>query len=117
MHYLCIRNLKEKLMIVYNTTFHIEDSILEECVSYLKRDYIPKAISSGFLFKPCFRKILHTLTEEGSSFSIQFHVKNAETLNHWLQTEGSILNKELTDRFGDRIAGFTTLLEELDWEK
>ena len=32
-------------MIVYNTTFHIEKDILDESLDYLKKQYIPKAVS------------------------------------------------------------------------
>ncbi|MBC8600392.1 DUF4286 family protein [Parabacteroides acidifaciens] len=104
-------------MIVYNTTFHIEKDIQEEGLDYLKKQYMPKAIASGFLQHPCLRRVMHTEAEEGVSFSVQFHVKNVDTLNFWLQNEGGRLHKELVARFGHKIAGFSTLLEEIDWEK
>jgi len=104
-------------MIVYNTTFHIENEILEECLQYLKKIYIPKAAASGFLHNPGLRKVLHTRQEEGSSFSVQFHVKNMDTLNYWMEREGSLLHKDLTERFGNKVVGFSTLLEEINWEK
>lgn len=104
-------------MIVYNTTFHIERDILDESLEYLKKNYMPQAMSSGFLHQPCLRRVLQTEPEEGVSFSIQFHVKNVDTLNFWLQGEGNTLHKDLIARFGHKIAGFSTLLEEIDWEK
>jgi Domain of unknown function (DUF4286) len=104
-------------MIVYNTTFHIERDILDESLEYLKKSYIPKAMSSGFLHQPCLRRVMHTEPGEGSSFSVQFHVKNMDTLNFWLQSEGNTLHQDLVKRFGHKIAGFSTLLEEIDWEK
>ena len=104
-------------MIVYNTTFHIEKDSIYECLAYLKQQYIPQAAASGFLLKPCLRRVLQTEEEEGENYSVQFHVKNIDTLNFWLQNEGNRLHKELVNRFGYKIAGFSTLLEELDWEK
>ena len=103
-------------MIVYNTTFHIEKDSINECLAYLKKQYIPKAAASGFVQKPCLRRIIQTEQEEGESFSVQFHVKNMDTLNFWLQNEGNLLQKDLVNRFGYKIAGFSTLLEELDWK-
>jgi len=38
-------------------------------------------------------------------------------LNFWLQNEGNNLHRALVARFGHKIAGFSTLLEEIDWEK
>lgn len=104
-------------MIVYNTTFHIEKDVLEEGLEYLKRQYIPKATESGFLQRPCLRRVMRTDEEEGVSFSVQFHVKNVDTLNFWLQNEGNRIHQDLVGRFGHKIAGFSTLLEEIDLEK
>lgn len=104
-------------MIVYNTTFHIEKDILEESLEYLKKQYMQKAVSSGFLQRPCLRRVMHTADDEGGSYSVQFHVKNTDTLQYWLDHEGAALHKELVDRFGSKIVGFTTLLEEIDWER
>lgn len=103
-------------MIVYNTTFHIEKEILAECLDYLKADYIPRASVGGFLHRPCLRRVMQTADNEGESYSVQFHVKNVDTLNYWLQGEGGAMHKELVARFGSKVVGFTTLLEEIDLE-
>lgn len=104
-------------MIIYNITFHVENEVLEEGVQYLKKEYIPKAAASGFLHTPRLRRVMQAEEEEGCSFAVQFQVKNVETLRCWLQNEGNALHKELVTRFGSKVAGFTTLLEEIDWER
>lgn len=104
-------------MIVYNTTFHIDNDILNDTLSYLTEIYIPKAIASGFLHQPCLRKILQTNEDAGESYAVQFHVKNIDTLNYWLEKEGNAIHQALLGQFGSKIVGFTTLLEEIDWEK
>lgn len=104
-------------MIVYNTTFHIEHDILEQGLEYLKKRYIPDAIASGFLQRPGLLRVMHTEPGEGISLSVQFHVKNVDTLNFWLENEGKLLHQDLVKRFGHKMAGFSTLLEEMDWEK
>lgn len=106
-------------MIVYNTTFNIENDVLEECLDHLKKMYIPKAIASGFLYNPCLRRILQEETDDdqGQNFSVQFHVKNVDTLNFWLQQEGAAIQQELINRFKTKVVGFTTLMEEMDLER
>jgi len=44
-------------------------------------------------------------------------VKNIETLNYWLEKEGTALHRQLTDKFGQQVVGFSTLLEEIAWEE
>lgn len=102
-------------MIVYNTTFHLEKDIHDECLNYLKTKYIPTAIASGFLQAPLLLRVMHTADDEGFSYSVQFRVKNADTLNYWLEKEGAALQQALVKQFGHKIAGFTTLLEEIEF--
>lgn len=101
-------------MIVYNTTFHIDKETGAEALKYLKEEYIPQATASGFLHTPGLLRVMNTAEDEGYSYSVQFRVKNAETLTFWLQSEGQALHKKLAGRFGHRVAGFSTLLEEID---
>ena len=100
-------------MIVYNTTFHIEKEHEHAAISYLKSEFIPKAIASGFLHHPHLFKIMHDSEDEGVNVSVQFHVKNIDTLNYWLQQEGRFLHQALVAKFGSSVAGFSTLLEEI----
>ncbi len=103
-------------MIIYNITFHTDKEVADECLAYLRTIFIPDAIAGGFLRQACLRKVMQTRPEEGDSYAVQFHVKNVETLEHWLDREGKAIHDRLVQRFGNRVAGFTTLLEEIDWE-
>lgn len=101
-------------MIIYNITFHIENSVLAECVNFLKSTYIPLATQSGFMHSPCFHRILpHEEDVDGSSYAVQLKVKNIETLNYWIEKEGVALSQLLVKKFGSRVIGFTTVLEEI----
>ncbi len=101
-------------MIIFNTTFHVEDDVLNDYIGFMKETYIVRAAGSGFLHEPRFARIHAQHEESGSSYSLQFKVKNVDTLNHWFSTEGQILQDELTTRFGDKAVGFVTLLEEIE---
>ncbi|MCC8094195.1 MAG: DUF4286 family protein [Tannerellaceae bacterium] len=104
-------------MIVYNITFHIDKTVLEEALTYLKSSYIPRAAASGFLLRPCLRRVMHTPDEERASYAVQFHTKNMDTLEYWIEREGRLMQEELVRRFGNKVVGFTTLLEEIEWEQ
>lgn len=101
-------------MIIFNTTFHVEDEVLNDYINFMKEIYILKASGSGFLHEPRFARIHPQHEDSGSSYSLQFKVKNVDTLNHWFSTEGLALQNELTSRFGNRAMGFVTLMEEID---
>lgn len=101
-------------MIIFNTTFHAEDDVLDDYITFMKEVYIPRAAGSGFLHEPRFARIHSQHEESGSSYSLQFMVKNVDTLNHWFAMEGQTLQEEMTARFGNKALGFVTLLEEIE---
>lgn len=100
-------------MIIFNTTFHVEDKVCNDYIRFIKDVYIIKATNSGFLHEPRFARIHAQHEESGTSYSLQFKVKNVDTLNHWYAIEGEALQKELTSLFGNKALGFVTLLEEI----
>lgn len=101
-------------MIVYNTTFHIHKEVLADCLGYLRTQYIPRAVEGGMLSNPYLRRVLSSENEEGESYCVQFHVEDVETLNDWSQKVGRSLQSDLVNRFREKVAGFSTLLEEIE---
>jgi hypothetical protein len=101
-------------MFIYNITFHIDDSIHKEALIFLKKEYIPQAEKGGLFFNPRLCHIASAEENDGWSYSVQFYVKNRTLLNDWWATTGKELTELLQKRFGSQVAGFGTLLEELD---
>ena len=101
-------------MLIYNITFHIDDSIHRKAIDFIKNEYIPKALKSGILFNPRLCKIHAAHDDSGWSYSVQFYVKNQSLLNEWWSMEGEKLQNEITRHFSNKMLGFTTLLEEID---
>lgn len=100
-------------MLIFNTTFHIEDGVHNECITFLKDVYIPESINGGFLLEPRFAKIHSQHELSGCSYSLQFYVKNIETLNHWLTGGETLLQQKLKASFGEKVLGFVTVMEEV----
>ena len=101
-------------MIILNTTFHIHDEVHGDALDYLKTIYIPQATKSGIFSEPHLRKIFGHDGDDGHSYSVQFSVADLEALEKWNEITGRALNAELVARFSDKIAGFSTLLQEVD---
>ena len=103
-------------MVLYNITLNIDNDITEACLDYLKRFYVPQATQSGVMHSLKIHKVLpyDDSDAQSGSYAIQFNVKNVDTLNYWIEHEGQHISKRLVERFGDKVAGFTTVLEEID---
>lgn len=101
-------------MLIFNTTFHVEDEVKEKYLTFLKETYIPESINSGFLHQPRFASIHVQHELNGSSYSLQFCVKNIDTLNYWLSQGGQVLEEKMTQMFGQKVLRFVTLMDEIE---
>lgn len=100
-------------MIIFNTTFHVDDSVHDDYLGFIREIYIPRASESGFLRDGRLARILSQTGEPGTNYALQFRTKNGETLDLWMEQTGSRLGQELVKRFGSKVAGFVTLMEEV----
>lgn len=101
-------------MLIFNTTFHVDNSVFERYLTFIKETYIPLATRSGSLQSPSLSRIHANHGESGVSLALQFKAENIEILNQWADQIGDNLQKEIVKQFGDKVAGFPTLLEEIE---
>jgi hypothetical protein len=63
-------------------------------------------------------KMQRLLNEEkdgnGVSLAVQFLVEDTTRLEDWMNKEGTRLQRKMMEKFQDQIAGFSTLLEEIE---
>lgn len=100
-------------MIIFNTTYHVDDEIHHDYLNFMRESFIPQALESGFLLDARLARIVSQHNEPGTSYSLQFRVKNNDTLDLWFNCYGKKLTNKLTERFGNKAVGFVTLLEEI----
>ena len=101
-------------MIIYNTTFHAEDDAAARFIDWLRSEYIPAAVASGHLSSPRLTRILANDGNPGKSYSLQFSADSMEALQDWYSTTGNNLVDALEKEFGQLVAGFSTLMEEVE---
>ena len=101
-------------MVTINTTFHVEDKINLVFIDYMKSTYIAETITDKLLTNARMCKVHSQEIPEGHSYSVQFSFDNLDDLENWDKTKGKKLNEDLVKKFQDEIAGFSTLLEEIE---
>lgn len=101
-------------MIVYNTTFHAHNDAVEDFITWLRSEYIPRATDDGRLSEPRLTLVLNAEESDGKNYSLQFRTKDVDTLRLWYEEVGDDLVELMASRFGHQVAGFSTLLEEVE---
>ena len=59
-------------MLVYNTTYHVDDEMIGNFLIWLKECYIPEVEKHGLLKTPRLCKVLNHREDTGVSYSLQW---------------------------------------------
>lgn len=100
-------------MILFNTTYHIEDKVLPQWLQWIREEYIPQALYDGLISSPVLCKVLNH-HDTGSSYSLQFKVDSTSTLHRWYASTGNRLQVALQTTFGTQVLAFSTLMEMVE---
>lgn len=101
-------------MIIYNVTLHIEDSIHQQWLKWIKK-HIPQVLSTGKFTEARFTKVLvDDDDEKGTTYSIQYKAISRKHLDDYLNNHADPLKKEGIKKFGDKMLTFRTELEIMD---
>ncbi|WP_417613246.1 DUF4286 family protein [Owenweeksia hongkongensis] len=96
-------------MYIYNVTVNIDKSVHDEWLAWMKDTHIPDVMSTGMFVS---NRILHVMVEEeaGITYSIQYEVKDMETLKLYHEMYAPKLQAEHTEKFKDKFVAFRTIL-------
>lgn len=103
-------------MFIYNSTFHCDITCHIEFVNWIRQEYIPRALTHKGLTEPRLARIFGEDDLSGRNISIQFKTPDLETLSDWYNKCGVDILRDLEKKFGNKVAGFSTIMEELDIE-
>ena len=93
-------------MLIYNTTFQVDDDVHDNFLIWIKESYIPEVQKHGALKAPRICRIL-SHREEGSAYSLQWEVESSGLLHRWHLEQGVRLNDELVKIFKDKVSILT----------
>lgn len=99
-------------MIICNTTYHVECSISGEFIDWMKQVFLPRATENGLVANPRLMRLMGH-NEGGACFAVQLQASSLKILQQWNQKVGKQLHQAIVERFGNKVAGFTTFMEEI----
>lgn len=100
-------------MIIYNTTFHLEDNIEELWLKWMKETYIPLLLDTSLFTKHLFCKVLVDESMGGKTYSLQLFVRDMNTYNQYDNEYANKAQAVLKSKWRNQILTFSTLLEQV----
>ena len=101
-------------MLIFNTTYKVSTKVNDRWLNWTKEYYIPFMLESGSFTKAQITKIVGSEDEEGTSYSVQFHIADMDTLMKWHKNNASAFQSSCADAFGNEVSFFSTVLELSD---
>lgn len=101
-------------MIIYNTTFSVEEGLNNQFLEFIGKEYIPTAIKGNMISSPRLSLIHSADAEAGLSYALEFKVANIEILELWNNKTGKELIIMLMTKFQQKVLCFSTVLQPID---
>lgn len=101
-------------MLIFNTTYLVSDKVYGAFLKWVHEQHIPLMLKTEYFSHPQVAKVLTEEEQDGTSFSVQFHVRDMETLKLWNKIHGATFQEECSSKFGTEAIFFSTVLELVD---
>ncbi|MBI1317241.1 DUF4286 family protein [bacterium] len=97
-------------MIIYNVTVNVDDAVREEWKTYMLTEHIPDVLETGLFVGYRFCRVM-VEEESGTTYSIQYQMKDLESYQLYEQLYAPKLRERHQERYGSKTVAFRTLLE------
>ena len=100
-------------MIIYNTSYLIDNSMEETFCEWMKTKFIPLLKETGTFTASYFCKVMLTTQDGGLTFSLQLLFKHKELFNKYQTSFEPRIKAVLDAKFRNQVMSFSSLLEEV----
>ena len=101
-------------MLIFNTTYLVSDKSYGIWFKWLYEQHIPFMLESGYFNKPQVAKVLTNEPQDGTSYSVQFHISTMKELEAWNEKYGEEYANNFSKQFGEEVLFFSTVLEVME---
>ncbi len=97
-------------MIVYNVTVNIDESIVDDWLTWMKEIHIPEVMKTGVFIKSQLNRVI-VQGDTGETYAIGYTCESMKDLHHYQVNFAPELQKKHLERYGEKVVAFRTLME------
>tara|TARA_B100002019_G_C21179599_1_gene552932 strand:- start:744 stop:1052 length:309 start_codon:yes stop_codon:yes gene_type:complete len=99
-------------MIIYNVTCNVENEILQEWLQWMLEIHIPDVMQTGFFLEANINKVMSS-NDDGVTYAISYSCESIKKLHEYQLKFSDELQRKHTDRYGEKVVSFRTILETI----
>ena len=99
-------------MIIYNVTCNVENEILQEWLQWMLEIHIPEVMQTGFFLEANINKVISS-NDDGITYAISYSCESIKKLHEYQLKFSAELQRKHTDRYGEKVVSFRTILETI----
>ena len=97
-------------MIIYNVTANVSDNIVEEWLSWIKENHIPRVLQTNLFISASINRIISNSDSE-TTYAIAYKLESLASLQKYETQYAPILRKEYNSKFSNNAPTFITIME------
>ena len=97
-------------MIIYNITANVSDNIVEEWLSWMKQNHIPRVLQTNLFLSASINRIISN-TDSGTTYAIAYKLESLASLQKYETQYAPKLRDEYNSKFSNNAPVFRTIME------
>lgn len=98
-------------MIIYNVTVKIDHSVHDDWLEWMKNVHIPDVMKTNLFSENRICRLLTVDESDGITYAVQYGCKDMATFDQYQKQFAPKLQRDHTERYGEKFAAFRTLME------
>lgn len=100
-------------MYIYNVTLKVELHRSDEWLQWMRETHIPDVMATGYFTDYRLCLLLDDGDPDGVTYVVQYTCNTMDDFMQYKTTEGPYMQKKHTDKFGDDVVAFRTVMQIL----
>lgn len=101
-------------MLIYNVTTSVSHTVHESWLQWMLDEHLPEVLGTGCFEKHQLVRLVDIDETEGPTYAVQYYTQSRARYNQYQELYGNELRRKTTDRWGNSIISFRTLMEIVD---
>jgi hypothetical protein len=89
----------------------VSHAVHDQWLLWMKEEHLPEIMATGLFERNQFMRLLDIEEEQGITYAVQFFASTKENYDTYISNHAPALRLKGTEKWGDQVVGFRTLMK------